>query len=69
MIYKRGRFYWYEFETRGRRYKASTEILVGKGVPGEKSELARDVETAKRQKLALEAHILPTSQVTADARA
>ena len=57
MIYKRGRYYWYEFELGGKRYRRSTDIIVGKGKPGEKSpkELARDVETAKRHELALAA--------------
>ena len=35
MIFKRGKFYWYEFETYGVRYRASTKILAGKGIPGE----------------------------------
>jgi hypothetical protein len=57
MIYKRGKYYWYEFEFCGRRYRKSTDIIAGKGNPGEKSpkELARDVETAKRHELALAA--------------
>jgi len=43
MIYKRGRYYWYEFELGGKRYRKSTDIIVGKGKPGEKSpkELAK----------------------------
>ena len=50
MIYKRGKFYWYEFEFNGKRYRASTKILVGKGVPGEVSpkEKAKQVEAGKR---------------------
>jgi len=57
MIYKRGKFYWYEFEFNKKRYRASTNILVGRGKPGQKSpkELARDVETGKRHELALAA--------------
>ena len=43
MIYKRGKYYWYEFELGGKRYRKSTDIIVGKGKPGEKSpkELAK----------------------------
>src|SRR5262249_23286785 len=57
VIYKRGKFYWYEFEFNGKRYRKSTDILVGRGKPGKKSpkELARDVETGKRHELALAA--------------
>jgi integrase len=57
MIYKRGKYYHYSFEFGGKRYRKSTDILIGKGRPGEKSpkELARDVETAKRHELALAA--------------
>jgi hypothetical protein len=57
MIYKRGKFYWYEFEFQGRRYRETTGILVGKGVPGEVSpkEKAKQVEAAKRMRLALSA--------------
>src|SRR5215831_18914533 len=57
VIYKRGKFYWYEFEFNGKRYRKSTYIIVGKGRAGEKSpkELARDIETAKRHELALAA--------------
>jgi len=57
MIFKRGKFYWFEFEFQGRRYRESTNILVGRGVPGDVSpkEKAKQVETAKRQRLALSA--------------
>jgi integrase len=57
MIYKRGKFYWYEFEFNGKRYRESTKIIVGKGVPGEPTpkEKAKQIETAKRQELALAA--------------
>ena len=37
MIFKRGKFYWYEFEFRGQRHRATTGVLVGKGVKGEES--------------------------------
>src|SRR5213593_612762 len=55
MIYKRGKFYWYEFEFRGRRHRATTGVLVGKGVRGEESpkEKAKQVEASKRTELAL----------------
>ena len=55
MIFKRGKYYHYEFEFSGKRYRASTKILVGKGVPGEVSpkEKAKQVEAGKRQELAL----------------
>jgi len=55
MIFKRGKFYWYEFEFRGRRYRATTGVLVGKGVKGEESpkEKAKQVEAARRTELAL----------------
>jgi integrase len=55
MIYKRGKFYWYEFEFRGQRYRATTGVLVGKGVKGEESpkEKAKQVEASKRTELAL----------------
>src|SRR5262249_2088102 len=47
--------YHYEFEFKGRRYRASTGVLVGKGVPGQISpkEKAKQVEAAKRMRLAL----------------
>src|SRR5207237_5092604 len=55
MIYKRGKFYWYRFKFRGRLYRASTKILVGRGVPGKPSpkEQAKQYEAGKRQELAL----------------
>jgi integrase len=55
MIFKRGKYYWYEFEFNGVRHRATTKILVGKGVPGEVSpkEKAKQVETGKRMELAL----------------
>lgn len=55
MIYKRGKFYWYEFEFRGQRHRATTGVLVGKGVKGEESpkEKAKQVEASKRTELAL----------------
>jgi integrase len=55
MIFKRGKFYWYEFEFRGRRYRGTTSVLIGKGVRGEESpkEKAKQVEAAKRTELAL----------------
>ena len=57
MIYKRGKFYWFEFEFQGRRHRETTGVLVGKGVPGEVSpkEKAKQVEAAKRMRLALSA--------------
>src|SRR5262249_46090853 len=57
VMYKRGKYYHYEFEFGGKRYRKSADILVGRGKPGEKSpkELARDVETAKRHELGLAA--------------
>jgi hypothetical protein len=53
MIFKRGKFYWYEFEFTGVRQRASTKILVGKGVPGEISpkERAKQVGAGKRTEL------------------
>ena len=55
MIFRRGKYYWYEFEFNGARHRATTKILVGKGVPGEVSpkEKAKQAETAKRMELAL----------------
>src|SRR5439155_15907795 len=55
MIFRRGKFYWYKFEFRGRRYRATTGVLVGKGVRGEESpkEKAKQVEASKRTELAL----------------
>ena len=55
MIFKRGKFYWYEFEFRGRRHRSTTGVLVGKGVRGEESpkEKAKQVEASKRTELAL----------------
>ena len=41
MIFKSGKVYWYEFEFKGVRQRASTKILVGKGVPGEISPKER----------------------------
>jgi hypothetical protein len=57
MIFKRGKYYWFEFEFQGRRYRETTNVLVGRGVPGDVSpkEKAKQVETAKRQRLALSA--------------
>ena len=50
MIFKRGKFYWYEFEFRGQREHATTGVLVGKGVKGEESpkEKAKQAEAWKR---------------------
>jgi len=55
LIFKRGKYYHYEFEFNGKRYRESTKILVGKGVPGETSpkEMAKQIEASKRQQLAL----------------
>jgi hypothetical protein len=57
MIFRCGKLYWYEFEFHGRRFRKSTGVLVGKGVPGEISpkEKAKQVEAAKRMNLALSA--------------
>ena len=61
MIYRRGNVYWCEFVFNGRRYRGTTDILVGRGVPGETppKEKAKQVENAKRHKLALEAAGIP----------
>src|ERR1051326_2924900 len=55
MIFRRGKFYWYEFEFKGRRHRATTGVLVGKGVKGEESpkEKAKQVEAAKQTELSL----------------
>ena len=55
MIFRRGKFYGYEFEFRGPRYRATTGVLVGKGVRVEESpkEKAKQVEASKRTELAL----------------
>jgi integrase len=57
MIFKRGTFYWYEFLFSGKRYRASTKVKVGRGVPGQANpkEKAKQVEAAKRTRLALSA--------------
>ncbi len=61
MIYTRGGFYWYEFVFNGRRYRKTTDIKVGRGVPGEipPKEKAKAIEASKRQKLAMEAAGIP----------
>ena len=55
MIFKRGKVYWYEFVFACKRYRGTTKILIGRGVPGEVTpkEKAKQVESAKRTKLAL----------------
>src|SRR2546422_3420580 len=60
-LYKRGGVYWYEFVFNGRRYRGTTDIPVGRGVPGDipPKEKAKQVENAKRHKLALEAAGIP----------
>src|SRR5262249_29255818 len=57
MIYKRGKMYWYEFVFNGRRYRGTTDIPIGRGIPGDipPKEKAKQVENAKRHKLAWEA--------------
>jgi integrase len=57
MIFRRGKYYWYEFEFNGTRYRATTKIIAGKGIQGEISpkERAKQVETGKRNELALAA--------------
>src|SRR5215471_7169908 len=61
MIYRRGKVYWYEFVFNGRRYRGTTDIPIGRGVPGDTppKEKAKQVENAKRHKLALEAAGIP----------
>jgi integrase len=61
MIYKRGKTYWYEFVFNGRRYRGTTDIPVGRGIPGDipPKEKAKQIENAKRHKLAMEAAGIP----------
>src|SRR5262245_42501823 len=61
MIYTRGGFYWYEFVFDGRRYRKTTDIKVGRGVPGEMppKEKGKAIEASKRTKLAMEAAGIP----------
>src|SRR5215471_1077916 len=61
MIYKRGKVYWYEFVFNGRRCRGTTDIQVGRGVPGETppKERAKQIEAAKRMKLAMETAGIP----------
>jgi integrase len=54
-VFARGKTYFYEFQFDGKRYRGTTKVRVGKGVPGQPNpkERAKQIENAKRMELAL----------------